>query len=250
MISNFIPYEFNRITPSNLSSNIILMIGRADDRIKRFDLGIRAMKYIISEIPQSEMKIISSLNKIDYLFKLRKDLHLENFVKFLGYKSNPSIYYKNASVHLFPTLVEAFPNILSETKIYGIPNILVGLDYVACFHGGTVNIYDDSPISIGKAIIKILKNEKYKKKLGREARNSMKRFKNKLILKRWIKIILSIYKGKENYQKLRNKDKKMADKDAIKQIQNQLKLLKRRKKKFINITLKNILNFTFMKNLK
>ena len=42
----------------------------------------------------------------------------------------------------------------------------------------------------------------------------------------------------------------MSDKDAIKQIQNQLKLLKRRKKKFINITLKNILNFTFMKNLK
>ena len=47
---------------------------------------------------------------------------------------------------------------------------------------------------------------KKKKKLGREARNSMKRFKNKLILRRWIKIILSIYKGKENYQKLRNKN--------------------------------------------
>lgn len=250
LISNFIPYEYNRITPSSLSSNIILMIGRANDRIKRFDLGIRAMKYIISEIPQTEMKIISSLNKIDYLFKLTKNLHLQKFVKFLGYKSNPSIYYKNASVHLFPTLVEAFPNILSETKIYGIPNILVGLDYVACFHGGTININDDSPLSIGKAIIKILKNEKYKKKLGREARDSMKRFKNKLILKRWIKIILSVYKGKENYQKLRNKDKKMADKDAIKQIQNQIKLLKRRKKKFINITLKNIVNFTFMKNLK
>jgi glycosyltransferase involved in cell wall biosynthesis len=250
LISNFIPYEYNRITPSSLSSNIILMIGRANDRIKRFDLGIKAMKHIISDIPQSEMKIISSLNKIDFLFKLTKDLNLENFVKFLGYISNPSTYYKNASVHLFPTLVEAFPNILSETKIYGIPNVLVGLDYVACFHGGTVNIYDDSPLSIGKAIVKILKNERYKKKLGREARNSMKRFRNKLILKRWIKIILSIYNGKEKYQKLRNKDKKMEDKDAIKQIQNQLKLLKHRNKKFMNITFNNIINFTFMKNLK
>ena len=248
LISNFIPYEYNRITPSSLSSNVILMIGRARDRIKRFDLGIRAMKHIISEVPQSEMKIISSIKKNDNLLKLTKDLNLENFVKFLGYTSNPSIYYKNASVHLFPTLVEAFPNILSETKIYGIPNILVGLDYVACFHGGTVNIYDDSPLSIGKAIIKILKNERYKKKLGREARNSMKRFKNKLILRRWIKIILSIYKGKENYQKLRNKDKKMSDKDAIKQIKNQLKLLKRRKKKFKNITFNHIINFTFMEN--
>ena len=93
---------------------------------------------------------------------------MENFVKFLVYTYSPSIYYKNASFHLFPTLVEAFPNILSETKIYGIPNILVGLDYVACFHGGTVNIYDDSPLSIGKAIIKILKNEK-KKKIGKRS---------------------------------------------------------------------------------
>jgi len=250
LISNFIPYEYNKITPSNLSSNIILMIGRGNDGIKRFDLGIRAMKYVVTEIPQSEMKIISSLDKINNLFRLVKELNLENFVKFLGYSVNPSIYYENASIHLFPTLVEAFPNILSETKIYGIPNILVGLDYVANCHGGTVIIYDDSPLTLSKAIIKILNNKRYKKKLGRDARNSMKRFKNHLILKRWIKIILSIYNGKESYQKLRIKDKKMEERDAIKIIQNQLNLLKQRKKEFINITLNNIINYTYMENLK
>ena len=249
LISNFIPYEYNKITPSNLSSNIILMIGRANDHIKRFDLGIRAMKHVVSEIPHSEMKIISSLHKIHNLFTLVKELNLGNFVKFFGYSINPSIYFENASIHLFPTLVEAFPNILSETKIYGIPNILVGLDYVACSHGGTVIIYDDSPLSLSKAIIKILNNKRYKRKLGRDARNSMKRFKNNLILKRWIKIILSIYNGKENYQKLRNRDKKMEDKDAIIIIQNQLILLKQRNKKFINVTLNDIINFTFMENL-
>jgi hypothetical protein len=47
LISNFIAYEYNDITPSDLSSKIILMIGRGDDRIKRFDLGIKAMKNII-----------------------------------------------------------------------------------------------------------------------------------------------------------------------------------------------------------
>ena len=225
------------------------MIGRANDHIKRFDLGIRAMKHVVSEIPHSEMKIISSLHKIHNLFTLVKELNLGNFVKFFGYSINPSIYFENASIHLFPTLVEAFPNILSETKIYGIPNILVGLDYVACSHGGTVIIYDDSPLSLSKAIIKILNNKRYKRKLGRDARNSMKRFKNNLILKRWIKIILSIYNGKENYQKLRNRDKKMEDKDAIIIIQNQLILLKQRNKKFINVTLNDIINFTFMENL-
>ena len=175
---------------------------------------------------------------------------MRNFVKFEGYKSNPSIYYKNASLHLFPTLVEAFPNILSETKIYGIPNILIGLDYVTCSNGGTVIIYDDSPLSLAKVIINILRNKRFKEKLGRDARLSMKKLDNNIILKRWIKIILSIYDGKENYQKLRNKDKKMADKDAIRIIENQLNLLKNRNKSFINVTLNDIINFTFLENLK
>ena len=42
--------------------------------------------------------------------------------------------------------------------------------------------------------------------MGRAAINSMKKYKNYLILKRWIKIILSIYKCHEDYQKLRNED--------------------------------------------
>ena len=250
LMPNFIPYKYNKIVPSNLLSNIILMIGRAYDRIKRFDLGIRAMKYISSQIPQSELKIISSLDGIDYLLNIINELNLRNFVKFEGYKSNPSIYYKNASLHLFPTLVEAFPNILSETKIYGIPNILIGLDYVTCSNGGTVIIYDDSPLSLAKVIINILRNKRFKEKLGRDARLSMKKLDNNIILKRWIKIILSIYDGKENYQKLRNKDKKMADKDAIRIIENQLNLLKNRNKSFINVTLNDIINFTFLENLK
>jgi glycosyltransferase involved in cell wall biosynthesis len=250
LISNFIPYEYNNITPSDLSSNLILMIGRGDDKTKRFDLGIKAMKHIISEVSQCEMKIISSLDNIYYLLKLKKELNLENVVKFVGYTSNPEIYFKNASLHLFPTLVESFGNVLTETKIHGIPNVLVGLDYVACSHGGTVIIYDDSPLSLANVVIKILKNKRYRKKLGRDARHSMKKFRNYLILKRWVKIILAIYKGKENYQKLRDEDKKLSEKDSIKLIQNQLNLLKRRKPKFINVSLKDIINFSFMENLK
>ena len=145
-MNNFIPYEFNYIIPSDLSSKIILMIGRGDDPIKRFDLGIRAMKYISEKVPDSEMKIISKESNIKNLKHLALQLNLNNSIRFVGYSSNPEIYYKNASLHLFPTLVEAFPNILSESLSYGIPNILCGLDYVSTSKGGTIIIYDDSPI--------------------------------------------------------------------------------------------------------
>ena len=61
LIKNFIQYEYYDIVPSDLSSDIILMIGRGDDKFKRFDLGIKAMKFIVNDIPQSEMKL-------DYFF--------------------------------------------------------------------------------------------------------------------------------------------------------------------------------------
>lgn len=205
------------------------------------------MKYIIHEVPQSEMILISKINI--FLQKLTKALNLENYIKFVGYTLNPAIYYKNASLHLFPTVCESFGNVLVETKIYGIPNVLVGLDYVAASKGGTVIIYDDSPLSLSKVVVKILKNRKYKQKLGLSARNSMKKFDNKLILKRWIKIIKSIYNGKKYYQKLRKEDKKMEDKVAIKLIENQLNLLNHGNKEFINLTLKDVINITFMENL-
>ena len=247
LISNFVQYEYNEVIPSDLSADIILMVGRGNDKNKRFDLGLKAMKYIINEVPQSEMILISKINI--FLQKLAKDLILENYIKFVGYTPNPAIYYKNASLHLFPTVCESFGNVLVETKIFGIPNVLVGLDYVVASKGGTVIIYDDSPLSLSKVVVKILKNKKYKLKLGRYARNSMKKFNNNLILKRWVKIIISIYNGNENYQKLRKKDKKMEDRVAIKLIENQLNLLKNRKKEFINLTLKDVINITFMENL-
>ena len=67
LMNNFIPYEYKSIKPSDLSSKIILMIGRGDDPIKRFELGIRAMKYISQKVPDSEMKIISKTYGIDFL---------------------------------------------------------------------------------------------------------------------------------------------------------------------------------------
>ena len=49
LMDNFMTYDYYSITPSDLSSKTILMIGRGIDKLKRFDLGIKTMKYIIKE---------------------------------------------------------------------------------------------------------------------------------------------------------------------------------------------------------
>lgn len=244
LMNNFITYEYNNIIPSDLSSKAILMIGRGKDKLKRYNLGVEAMEYIKIEIPDCEMKIVSNISQIDYIKKLVENINLDRNIYFTGYSSNPEIYFKNCSLHIFPTISESFGLVLSEAKLYGIPNILLGLDYVLISKGGIINIYDDTAESISEEAIKVLKNTKYKKKLGNDARKSMKQFNNHQLYLKWIKLILSIYNGEIYYKNLINQDKKVSQRTQLNIMINQLKLLRLRKS--INFTINEIENFTYL----
>lgn len=248
LMNNFISYEFNDIVPSSLSSKIIIMIGRAGDKYKRFELGIQAMEYIVKQVPECKMKMISNKIGLDDIIDIAKTLKLQDNIEFVGYIGKPEIFYSNASLHIFPSICECFPMVLSETKIFGIPNIVLGLDYLSVIKGGTIIIYDDKPYSIAKEAISILKNDTFRKELGDKARESMRKFNNRLTLHKWIKLLLSIVNGENYYQDLRKQDMKIDKDTALYLIKNQIKLLHYRDSNFENVTLNNIENITFIEN--
>ena len=250
LMNDFINYEFNDIVPSDLSSKIIIMIGRAIDKYKRFELGIQAMEYIVKQVPECKMKIISNKIGLDYIINITKTLKLQDNIEFVGYIGKPETFYSNASLHIFPSICESFGMVLSETKIFGIPNIVLGLDYLSVIKGGTIIIYDDKPYSIAKEAINILKNDTFRKELGNEARESIRKFNNHLTLHKWIKLLLSIFHGENYYQDLRKQDIKIDKEIALYQIINQIKLLQNRESNFENVTLNNIENITFIENFK
>ena len=140
-MTNFITYKYNSVIPSNLMSKTILMIGRGNNKYKRFNLGIYAMEYIKIQNSICKLKLISNIDGTYDLQYLIYNLNLENYIKFNGFSLIPEINFKNSSLHIFPSISECFPMVLCETKIYGIPNILVGLDYVQISKGGTIIIY-------------------------------------------------------------------------------------------------------------
>lgn len=247
LMKNFMTHDFNSIFSSDLSTEIILLIGRGNAKKKRFYIGIEALEYIAKEFPNCELNIISSLSGIENLQKLVNNLNLENNTQFNGYSSVPDIYFKNASLNIFPSISEAFPMVLSETKIYGIPSIIIGIDYISIAKGGIIIIYDDRPESLATEAIKIIESKEYRKKMGKKARNSMKKFNNELLLEDWVKLILSIYKGDNFYIKL---DKnKLSQDEGINILNNQLKLLRMRYEIFKNITRKEFENYTYLKNM-
>ena len=237
LMNNFITYEYYSVIPSDLSSKTILMIGRGGDKIKRFELGIKAMKYIIEEIPDVKLLIISSSSGLHNLKKLINKDNLKKNIQFIGFTQKLEKYFKTASLHLFLSLSESFGMVLAETKIYGIPNILLGLDYVSLSNKGTIIIYDDEPKSIAKESIKILENYRFRKQLGKQARKSMKQFNNRLLKLKWIQLILSVYKGEYYYENFRQKGNKLSVTNSLYLLNNQVKLLKRRLKKYRKINL-------------
>lgn len=241
LLNNIITYEYNKISPSNLSSKTILMIGRGNDERKRFDLGIYAMKYILQTIPECEMKIISEKENIQNLIELVRKLDLDNNIKFEGYSLNPSKYFKNASLNIMPSSTESFPMVLCETKAYGIPNIITGIDYVIPSKGGVINVIDDDPKTIAKEAIKILNNETYRKQLGKEARESMAIFNNNFTSEKWVQLIMAVYKGDKYYQQLRENNKAISESEALLILKTQLILLKKRIAQFKNLTIHDLI---------
>ena len=244
LMNNFVTFEYGIIIQSDLSTKTILMIGRADNKFKRFNLGILSMEYIKENIKECRMKLISNLNGTFILQSLINNLGLKNKIEFVGYSITPEIYFKNASLHIFSSISESFGLVLCETKIYGIPNILVGLDYVSSSNGGTIIVYDDSPESIARESIIILRNNKYNKKLGKEAKFSMKKFNNNLLLNKWIKLLLSIYKDNRYYVSLRRKNSKINQSQALNLLKNQIVLLKKRKSEYYYMNIKDFLNYS------
>ena len=242
LIDNPTSFEYDTVIPSDLSNQNIIMVGRASDPIKRYDLGIKAMRNIIKELPECKMNIVSSPNlRLERLIKI---FDLENNVKFVGFTKNIEIHLKDASLHIFPSVSETYPMVLGEAKIFGIPTIICGLDYLSLAKGGTVIIYDDNPETIAKEAIKILKNETYRKILGKEARESMVKHKNKLIAKKWVKILMSVYNGDDEMFHNLNGNNNISDYEAETILSNQLKMLKRRKPRFRRITLEKLKFFT------
>ena len=97
-LPNLLPFNIRSIKQSTLSSKNILMIGRGDDACKQFSLGIKAMVGIIKEIPDAKLIVVSSLYNIEPLLMLREMLDLEQYIDFVGYKTNPETYFQNSSI--------------------------------------------------------------------------------------------------------------------------------------------------------
>ncbi|MFQ6061544.1 MAG: GT4 family glycosyltransferase PelF, partial [Thermoplasmata archaeon] len=92
------------------------------DRLKDAVNLVAAMKYVVKEVPKTKCLIYGPSPDKDYArlcLRVRKDLGLEEAVRFMGYTSEPEKAYNMGDVVVMSSISEGFPFALIEAMASG-----------------------------------------------------------------------------------------------------------------------------------
>lgn len=107
-----------------LNSSYICSVGRLDEGQKDFNTLINAYANLKGENKISEkLVLVGDGPDREKLENLVKKLNLENYIIFLGKKSNPYIWMKNSKAFILSSKYEGLPTVLIEALILDVPSV-------------------------------------------------------------------------------------------------------------------------------
>ena len=99
--------------------------------------------------------------------------------------------------------------VLFEAKAFGVPSIVTGKKYLTLIQEGTIKIEEDDLGGMINESIKLLSNYTFRLQEGVKARKSIEKFDNALTIKKWEKIINSIYDQENSLKKIVENENKI-----------------------------------------
>lgn len=158
-----------------VDGKIILFVGSLISR-KAPDVLLESMKEVLIKHPDAYLFFVGNGPLRNELENLAVNLHVQDNVKFAGYISDSTTkaqYYKAADLFVLPSLEgEAFPNVLLEASVCGLPLVVSGCE---CFKAivkdgcnGLLTKTGDKN-DLAEKIIFLLNNEKELSKMGYNA---------------------------------------------------------------------------------
>ena len=230
-LPQFLPFDYQDIETSKLETKNILMIGRISPE-KQYELGIKAMPFIIKKFPDAILKIIGGFNfYTKSLIKLAADLNVSNNVMFYGLQQDLRPFYRNASLYFMTSSAESFSFVLAESKAYGLANIVTGKEYLVLTKKGSIVVKNNNYEELADEAIKLFSNMTYLREQGKAARESLADFLTEKVGLRYINLYESLMNGtseefiNEEYKKYINETENLKD------LHNSLELVKTIKRK-------------------
>lgn len=157
---------------------IVFYAGRINIKKKGLDYLLEAFQKVVSEIPQAKLCLAGggSLTDLEQFKKLVKQLGLEESVILLGEISNQALpqYYSLADLSVVPSVwLEAFGRVIIEAMACGRPVVSTnvgGIEEINIDGETGLVVEPKNQRQLAQAILKLLKDEPLRKKLGQQAR--------------------------------------------------------------------------------
>ena len=253
-LPNLYTYDPDTTQNSNLTYNNLVIIGRELDKIKGGLYGIKAMDIIRREVPDAKMYFISSNYKITFLENLIKELNLTHNIERLYFTKNISKYFWNSSIFVNPSLSEACPMVVNEAKAHGLPIVGFNVSYSIPYQTGAITVEVTNYTQMAEECIKLLKDYNYRKKMGMEAKLSMKRMSNNETIQRWSQLFeVLVNNDMEGYKKLQELtfEKKYYDEESARDhLESNWKQGQIFNRYFCCHDFNDMLNITYINNIK
>ena len=144
----------------------ILTVGRVEPQ-KNQQILVRAMQNV-----NGELTILGNGRSIKLLKKLSIKLGIENKIKFIPSITNNEIqkFYWQADIFAIASLWEGFCIPVLEAMASNLPIIVNNKEPLPEVLGGTGIVVENNPKAFEQAFIKLQKNTKLRKELGKKAR--------------------------------------------------------------------------------
>ena len=252
-IPNLYTFDADKTPNSNLTYKNLMIMGREHDRIKGGYYGIKAMSEIVKEVPDAKLYFISSDYKIDFLRGLIKELNLTKNVEILHFQKNISRYFLNSSILLYPSKSESFPMVMNEGKAHGLPIVAFNVSYSPSYQKGVIIVDMLNYTQMAKEAIKLLNDYDYRKKMGMEAKLSLKEYSNEETANKWDRLFSVLDKDDIiAYKKLQNYtyEKYYDEEKARERLESNYNFGKHYNKYFCCHSFNDLLNLTYLHHIK
>ena len=249
---NLYTYDPHEIASSNLTNHNIVILGRLNDWIKGVKFAIKAMQYIIKEVPDAMLYLVSSDSRTQYLKNLTRDLNLTKNIIFKGGTFNLTQLFYNSSVHMYTSLSEAFPMALVEGKAHGMPVVGFEVPYSLPYQQGFIGVELFDVKGLARETIKLLKDYEYRKRKGEEAKRSLDVVKNNETVELWGRLCDSLLSNdREDYRKLQREmeNKYYNETRARQHLESHYNILLRYNFNLSCPSFDSFTNFTYLKNI-
>ncbi len=190
--------EFNDgPTEYDLSNLSLIAMGRLHHQ-KGFDTLLKAMRNVHDSMPDLRLTILGEGPMRKSLECYRNELGLEDIVQFPGRVKRPQDILKQAELFVLSSVTEGFPNVLCEAMAVGLPVVSTNCpsgpnEIIEDGKSGVLVPVGDSE-AMAEAILSLMSDYHFRRKMGENARDVIRRFSLVEVLKDW-EIILQEVQG-------------------------------------------------------